>query len=573
MNVCQQCGASLLQNQATCPSCGAEVRPDAANETQLDAATTGDATDASANSYATAANEAPRSAAADPDTTVVRDDADSTTTATSANTDADANADSTYETESDRAAAEANAHGVGEPTARRPTPPKPTGGMSATGKALIAAGIAVALALGFLVWQLKGRGNQAINITSDDMSQLVQSIVPPQALPQLATSADERKEIAKQVRQVLAIGQEARAAGYADKPEVQRQIETMKTFVLAQMYSEKQRKAGVTTPDQLVSPQEIDSFIKEPGMQQRFDQFLQDVQTMGLLPSAAGISDQQKEQIQKNMWAPAQVLERKAKAAGVDKERVTQLMMKLQESQLLAQKYLTTLTDKTKATDQDIDAYIAKHPELDSKQTRAKADEALKRIKAGEDFGTLAKEYSTDPGSKDKGGELGWFKRGTMVKPFEEAAFGQQPGQTSDVIETQFGFHIIQTEEKRTSKGEDGKDAEEVRARHILIGFPAAAGGNPFGPPQSPRDQAKTAVEKEKREKLIDEIAARQRVTVAEDFKVDAPPAPPPGPHGGLPGEDTGPPAGLEPELPPGDAPPPGNANPANANKPQPKKK
>src|SRR5205085_4288268 len=313
------------------------------------------------------------------------------------------------------------------------------------------------------------RRNGPINLTSDDMSQIVQSIVPPQGLSQLANDPEKRKEIAHEIRQVLAIGQEARAAGYADKPEMQRQLETMKTFVLAQMYSEKQRKAGISNPDQLVSNQEVDNFIKEPGVQQRFEQFLQDVQALGLLPSASGISDQQKEQIEKNMWAPAQILQRKAVAAGVDKERLTQLMIKLQEAQVLAQKYLPTLSDKTKATDAEIDAYIAKHPELDTKQTRAKAEDVLKRVKAGEDFGKLAQEYSTDPGSKEKGGELPWFKRGEMVKQFEDAAFGMQPGQTSDVIETQFGFHIIQTEEKRTSKGEDGKDEEEVRARHILI--------------------------------------------------------------------------------------------------------
>ncbi|HYX41205.1 MAG TPA: peptidylprolyl isomerase, partial [Pyrinomonadaceae bacterium] len=281
----------------------------------------------------------------------------------------------------------------------------------------------------------------------------------------------------------------------------------------------------------------------------------------GMLPTAQGITDQQKEQIKKSMWAPAQVLARKAQAAGMEKDRVTQLMFKLQEAQVLAQKYLPTITDKVKATDQDIDAYIAKHPELDTKQTRAKAEEVLKRVKAGEDFAALAKEYSTDPGSKDKGGELPWFKHGEMVKQFEDAAFAMQPGQTSDVIETQFGFHIIQTEEKRTVKGEGGKDEEEVRARHILIGYPSAQ-GNPLAPPQSPREQAKVAVEKEKRDKLVDEIAARQHVTVAEDFKVEAPPAPPMMSPQGLPGEDELPPAGAEqPAAPPVQSPHGSNAN------------
>jgi parvulin-like peptidyl-prolyl isomerase/RNA polymerase subunit RPABC4/transcription elongation factor Spt4 len=561
MIFCQQCGTSVMENQSTCPNCGAEITPDAMSETLIDPSRS-DLTAPTDNAYATAPNEAPE--------TNVPDDAEAATVGAEEAAAGEASAatvEPSFETDSDRTAGAAAPPVTHAPKTARPS----AGGMSATAKALIAAGVAVVLALGFLVWQLKGRGNEAINVTSDDMAQIVSSVVPPQGLSQLAKDAEQRKEFAKQIRQVLAIGQEARAAGYADKPEVQRQLETMKTFVLAQMYSEKQKKAGVTNPEQLVSNQEIENFIKEPGQQQRFDQFLQDVQTMGLLPSASGISDQQKEQIEKNMWGPAQVLARKAQTAGVDKERATQLMMKLQEAQVLAQKYLPTLKQKIEATDQEIDAYIAKHPELDSKQTRAKADDVLKRVKSGEDFGTLAKEFSTDPGSKDKGGELGWFKRGMMVKPFEEAAFGMQPGQTSDIIETQFGFHIIQTEEKRTAKGEDGKDEEEVRARHILVGYPAAGGGaNPFGPPQAPREQAKAAVEKEKREKLIDDIAARQHVTVAEDFKVEAPPAPPAMPGEGLPGEDTLQPPGGEPEAPPAQSP---HGNATNTNKAQPKKK
>jgi parvulin-like peptidyl-prolyl isomerase len=558
MTLCQQCGTTVPENQTTCPNCGVEIKPDAANEIQPESSG-GDLTAPTDNAYATAANEAPDALAPGNAAASAEEAASGATT--------DAAAEPTYETASDRAQSETAPPRAGAAKSVRPA----GGGMSATAKALIAAGVAVVLALGIIFLVLKGRRNEAINVTADDMSQIVQSVVPPQGLSQLATNADERKDFARQIRQVLAIGQEARAAGYADKPEVQRQLETMRTFVLAQMYSEKQKKAGVTNPEQLVSNQEIDNFVKEPGQKEKFDQFLQDVQAMGLLPSASGVSDQQKEQIQKNMWGPAQVLARKAQGAGLDKERVTQLMMKLQEAQVLAQKYLPELKKKVEATDPEIDAYIAKHPELDPKQTRSKAEDVLKRVKAGEDFGALAKEFSTDPGSKDKGGELGWFKHGMMVKPFEEAAFGMQPGQTSDVIETPFGFHIIQTEERRTSKGEDGKEEEEVRARHILIGFPAAAGANPLGPPQSPRDQAKAAVEKEKREKLIDEIAARQHVTVAEDFKVEAPPAPPEMPQGGLPGEDTmQPPPGGEPEAPPVQSPH-GGGN-ANANKTQPAK-
>ncbi|HEY5040629.1 MAG TPA: peptidylprolyl isomerase [Verrucomicrobiae bacterium] len=74
---------------------------------------------------------------------------------------------------------------------------------------------------------------------------------------------------------------------------------------------------------------------------------------------------------------------------------------------------------------------------------RKQIDDLLKRIKAGEDFGALAKQYSEDPGSKTDGGELPKFSRGEMVPEFEAAAFALKPGQISDVISTAYGFHII----------------------------------------------------------------------------------------------------------------------------------
>lgn len=69
------------------------------------------------------------------------------------------------------------------------------------------------------------------------------------------------------------------------------------------------------------------------------------------------------------------------------------------------------------------------------------------RVLAGEDFGALAQQFSTCP-SKEKGGDLGWFGRGQMVKPFENAAFNGQPGDVT-VCRTQFGWHVIKILEQR----------------------------------------------------------------------------------------------------------------------------
>ena len=76
-------------------------------------------------------------------------------------------------------------------------------------------------------------------------------------------------------------------------------------------------------------------------------------------------------------------------------------------------------------------------------EKQSQALEIMERLKKGEKFGKLAKEFSTDKGSGKKEGSLGYFTKGMMVKPFEEAAFKLQIGETSDPVKSEFGYHII----------------------------------------------------------------------------------------------------------------------------------
>lgn len=80
---------------------------------------------------------------------------------------------------------------------------------------------------------------------------------------------------------------------------------------------------------------------------------------------------------------------------------------------------------------------------------KAKAESLRGRIEAGADFAAVARESSDDPGSRDQGGLLPWLSPGESVPPFERAAFALQPGQTSGVVESPFGFHVLRLEEKR----------------------------------------------------------------------------------------------------------------------------
>ncbi|HMF91752.1 MAG TPA: peptidyl-prolyl cis-trans isomerase [Candidatus Angelobacter sp.] len=85
-------------------------------------------------------------------------------------------------------------------------------------------------------------------------------------------------------------------------------------------------------------------------------------------------------------------------------------------------------------------------------EARAKATDILKQIRGGADFAALAKKESADPGSAEKGGELGWIVRGQTVPEFENKSFSQKPGEISDLVQSKFGFHIIQTEEKEPAR-------------------------------------------------------------------------------------------------------------------------
>ena len=100
-------------------------------------------------------------------------------------------------------------------------------------------------------------------------------------------------------------------------------------------------------------------------------------------------------------------------------------------------------------------------PKEEQAKLEAKAADLLKQLRNGADFAELAKKNSDDPGSAQKGGDLDWVTRGQMVKPFEEASFALKPKEISNLVKTDYGFHIVQVMEKQEARL---KPFDEVKA-------------------------------------------------------------------------------------------------------------
>ena len=389
--------------------------------------------------------------------------------------------------------------------------------MNSTSKALIAGAVAIIFAGGLIFWQVKARKGGPVELTAEDMA-LIAEDQSPQMRQRLATDETARKDFAQQVRQLFAVAEEAQAHGVDKAEDMKRQLEFQRASVIAQYYFEQQGEGKQGNQD--ISDKEVEEFFKVPGNQAKFDQIIADAKAKDPSFAAQQIPQEQLDMLKQRLGR-IYIAEKKGLEQGLDKKPMVRLQMMLQHARVLAQKYaMDNLQEKMKATEPEIDKYLAEHPEADvDKRNRAKAEEVLKRLRGGEDFAKLAQEFGSD-GTKDKGGDLGWFGHGQMDPDFEKATYALKPGEISDVVQTRFGFHLIKLEERKTET-KDGKTEEKVHARHILF---SDANNNPFGPPQTSREKARQAVEQAKAKQVIDEIVSRHPdVKVAENFQVKPP--------------------------------------------------
>ena len=198
-----------------------------------------------------------------------------------------------------------------------------------------------------------------------------------------------------------------------------------------------------------------------------------------------------KEQILQQM-VQALVISQLAKQNGFDAKPDIKEQLELLKNSFLANEYLKReVMQKVTVSENEVKTYYDAHkdeyktPEMvrarhilflveasatdeAKKKVYEKAAETLKKIKEGEDFAKLASELSGDPGSKPKGGDIGFVARGKTVKPFEDALFSLKTGEISGVVETQFGYHIIKAEEKKDASVEPFEAVKEKIRQKIM---------------------------------------------------------------------------------------------------------
>jgi len=291
------------------------------------------------------------------------------------------------------------------------------------------------------------------HLSAADLETLLEGM--PESRRAFFSTPDGRRQLADQIRHALAMAQEARRLGLLGRTEVAAQLEIQKASLLASAYRDRH-------PDAEVSEEEIERFFRTNPM--ALDQVL--AANPNLARSA--LTEQVRRQ-----YGELILLAERARKEGLDRDPRVALQLRIFPEFILQSYMLRELQRRTSVSDDEIRRYYEEHknefeqvrarhilfstrpiardgnPPPDKEAVRRKAREVLRRARAGEDFAALAREFSDDPGSKDKGGDLDFFGRGRMVREFEEAAFSLQPGQISDLIETSYGFHIIKVEARR----------------------------------------------------------------------------------------------------------------------------
>ena len=400
---------------------------------------------------------------------------------------------------------------------------------------------------GLFFWRVKrGRANAARHeaetlraLSKDDLVLLLKSQASTDRVKarNIVVSEESRKAFLKGLKEYLALAAHARREGLADDSNTSLSLRLKENGVLADLYLARIKSKN---PSFAITPDQIKSFWSTAGNEEQFAAEMEALfavqdaaadameSTLGRQPKPQG------ETLEKvrTGWARARIVSTQARAdTDFMRERTVQLRLEILEAGVLSAAYLArNWKQNIKANDADISAYLASHPEWDLKKKHEKAEMILRRAKAGEDFAALAKQFSEDRPTRDKGGLYDTYELGAgLWKEVEDAAMKLQPGQIADrLVETKDGYHIVQLVDRNAVKKDDGTETVYLSIRHILLQRrfedpTVNRAVTPLPPPfKTPEEIAKTAVEKEKRQRFIDGVIAKENISLPDDIEVDA---------------------------------------------------
>ncbi len=415
---------------------------------------------------------------------------------------------------------------------------------------------------GLVVWKNKVGGHSAVSfnsISKAEVEMLLADVakVNPMVLKRFAEDPEMKKQQLENLKQLLAFASQAQKDGLTNEPNNRQELKNIESEVIAVNYDREIHKdAGPMPPFGFISEDQIKAFWGQgeqaaPGFwaslknkiglgpqdnELAFQKFL-DTKVALLKESNPQMKDREISEEEKTqareIFAKIEIYKKeyedKVAAGELPKEfqDKVNLQVKLQQAQYLARLYSDKMAEKVKVTDEDIAKYIADHPELDTTAKKTKAEEVLGRAKGGEDFAALANEFSEDPGNMDpqtkqkKGGLYADTPKGRMMPAFEQAALALEPGQIApELVETDYGYHIVKLEKKGEGKDPSGQPTETYDVRHILIGTGVKDPQNPMGREMPVKAFVKAKLEEEKEKQTIEELVANNHVEVPEDFTV-----------------------------------------------------
>ena len=346
---------------------------------------------------------------------------------------------------------------------------------------------------------------------------------PPETKTKFIEEAEFRKLQSESLRELFAHACDAVRRGIHLEKTNAVELKNIQAETVAVAYDREITKQKPGLPFARVTPEQIEKFYESRLNVSAFDQFL--AAKIELLKKAGspigerGPNDEEKQQA-REFFAKVKITEGeylRSRTVTTKLRSRAELQARLQQAEFLARLTAEKLAPSVTVTDTEVDAYIARHPDLDASKKREVAVKLLERAKAGEDFAALANQYTQDPGNDGNGGVkqgglYSGIKKGVFVPSFEKAALSLEAGKIyPTLVETDFGYHIIKLE-KTTGAGDD----LQYDARHILISTGFKDPKDPSGRDVPVKTFARSKLQAEKEAAATNKIIAANRVTVEE---------------------------------------------------------